>query len=900
MMKRVVIISISGLLSLALIFTYLHFSNLKHFNNNIYKTIPSDAVAVLHINSLAQVNQLLNDKAQYSEDLNQFGWYRSFATLLQTTDSVVNSENRAINILWKNKLTISFHKEGIDYLKPLFIYSLQNKAEENTIKKYFSDYLPNSWSLKERRYNSNDIFELSIPGKKEMYFCFLSGFVVGSTSNILIENAIRQLYSDYTLLEIPSFSEVLKTAGQGNDANLFINIEQFPEVVQNIFPEKYAGKIHSIANVGKWAELDVNLKSDKILLNGFIHPGNDDDKFNQIFEGISTRSVRITRTIPTNASFILSYGVSDANKLRKNLHTYLQNNNQKTTYSRKFSNEQDEVQIFNLINNEFALVNINANQLNKQEGKVLIVQTQGNSKAQATLENMFNHPLKKAGVYQLDKETRVNIYSNEKIKEMTNVFTQFFPYAPLKYFALHDNYLFFADTQASLNKILYANILKKTLYYNKAYESFLENFSTKEHMFLYVDIAKLNEQFSETVAWDLINPNDEQHQALSHFYGGGIQLSATNQMLYANIALSYAPEQTYEPQTVWQSKLDTTIRNKPSFVVNHYSKSKEIMVQDYNNKLYLLTPNGRILWEKQLSNPILSEIFQIDFYRNNKLQYLFNTKDRIYLIDRNGNYVENYPINLPNAASNGMALFDYDNNRKYRIFVACSNKKTYVYNIKGNRVQGWKAENSEGHMQQPMQHFRIANKDYIVCGDDLRNYVLDRRGNIRVKIKNDFVKNQNSIFYEVNQKLVTTDTQGNLKTISLQTGEVSTINLLNEEIPHYFTTYQSASGINYVLVTQNKVISYATNGKKQFEIKVDGDLALCADIYQFSASNQKIGVYDQLNHKIYLINNNGKIYKNFPLKGSSRFSIGFLTQNKTNFNLVVGGENSYLYNYTVQ
>ncbi len=900
MIKRVVIISLAILLTSGLIFIYLHFSNLKHFNNNVYKTVPSDAVAVLHINSFGEINQFINNKSQFSEDLRLFQWYRSFSEILEATDSTVNAKNRAINILWKNKLTISFHKEGIDNLQPLFIYALQNKAEENTIKSYFSDYLPAQWSLESRKYNSNEIYELKIPDEPEIYFSFISGFIVGSSSNILIENAIRQLYSDYSLLDNPSFVEVQKTAGQGNDANLYINIEQFPDFIKKAFPSSYSGSITNLSNIGKWTELDISLKKDKILLNGFIQSGKEGDKFYQIFKGISTRSTKITKAIPTNASFILSYAVSDEQKLQKNLHEYLNNRNLKVRYSQKFSNEEDEKLIFNLIENEFALINANTNKLNKQEGKILIIQTKGNSKTKSVLQELFGESLKKTGVYQLDKETKVGIYVNEKVKEMQNVFSQFFPYVPVKYFALYDNYLFFADTQKSLHKILYANILKKTLYYKGSYETFLENFSTKENVFLYSDISKLGEQFEEKIDWDIFNPDQNQKEALGHFYGAGIQLSATSNMLYANMCLSYAPGQTFEPQTVWQSKLDTTIRNKPSFVLNHYTKTKEIMVQDYNNKLYLLTPDGRILWQKKLDNPILSEIYQVDFYRNNKLQYLFNTKDRIYLIDRNGNYVEKYPINLPNEATNGIALFDYDNNRKYRIFVACSNKKTYVYNIKGNRVNGWKADNSEGSINQPLQHFRMANKDYIVCGDDLRNYVLNRRGNIRVKIKNDFVKNVNSIFYEVNNKIVTTDEEGNLKAINLQTGEVSTTTLLNEKTPHYFTIYNSGSGINYVIVTKDKVVSYSAGGSKQFEIEIDGDLALCADIYQFSSTNQKIGVYDQLDNKIYLINNNGKIYKNFPLKGSSRFSIGFLTNNKSHFNLVVGGENSYLYNYTVQ
>ena len=67
-------------------------------------------------------------------------------------------------------------------------------------------------------------------------------------------------------------------------------------------------------------------------------------------------------------------------------------------------------------------------------------------------------------------------------------------------------------------------------------------------------------------------------------------------------------------------------------------------------------------------------IYQIDFYKNGKLQLLFNTAAQLHLLDRNGNYVERYPVKLRSPATNGMALFDYEKSRDYRIFLAAEDK----------------------------------------------------------------------------------------------------------------------------------------------------------------------------------------------------------------------------------
>jgi hypothetical protein len=90
------------------------------------------------------------------------------------------------------------------------------------------------------------------------------------------------------------------------------------------------------------------------------------------------------------------------------------------------------------------------------------------------------------------------------------------------------------------------------------------------------------------------------------------------------------------------------------------TREKEILVQDKLNNLYLINNMGRVVWKYPLEAPILGEIAQIDLFKNNKLQYLFNTTHKIHLLDRNANPVANYPISLPATATNGLTVYDYD------------------------------------------------------------------------------------------------------------------------------------------------------------------------------------------------------------------------------------------------
>jgi len=96
------------------------------------------------------------------------------------------------------------------------------------------------------------------------------------------------------------------------------------------------------------------------------------------------------------------------------------------------------------------------------------------------------------------------------------------------------------------------------------------------------------------------------------------------------------------------------------------------------------------LWKVPLREKITGSVYMIDYFRNGKYQLLFSGKNYIHMLDRNGNYVERYPVRLRSPATNSLALFDYDNNLNYRLLIAGEDKMVYAYDKTGSVVKGWK------------------------------------------------------------------------------------------------------------------------------------------------------------------------------------------------------------------
>ena len=909
MLRKIVTISLVIILTGLLGGAYIHFSSLKNFkNNDTVKAIPTDASLIIQVQKPEDIIDIILNDITYKEDLSSFDFITDFVTLLQTvhTDSLINSAK--LNSFKRKAISISLHPVGKDNVYPLFTYSLNNKAEQNELHDFIEERLT-EWNGNKRKYNTSDIYSIPIKSSDiNVYLSTYRGILVASSNSLLVENSLRQLRADISLLDDKNFCKLLKTAGNNTDANLLVNLDNLPQVISPLLKKpfkKYADVFSKIAN---WGEFDINLNKDHVLINGFLYSDDSNAKIESLFKGINANKSGINEILPDNTDFILSYSFNNSDKLRKNQHKYLSKtnalsalNDRLTKLNLTVSNEKIKEAVFDMIDEEFAFT-IN----NSGNASYLAINTDSKSKTLKLISEFSGEDIKPFYNYKLDNETQYPIYKNNAAKVFPVILDVFCPDAPDKLFAFVDNYIVFANTPKALSEFIYSNVLNKTLNNSNYHQQFKDKFAYKDNVFIYCDISKTKELIPGSSDFELLNPSKSQTEALSDFYGFGIQMNTTNDQLYLNACLSYLPEREREPETVWQSGLDSTIIGKPSLVKNHNTKETEIMVQDKSNMLYLISNSGRVLWKKKLEAPILSEIVQIDYYRNNKLQYLFNTENKIYLIDRNGNGVDRFPVALAHKATNGISVFDYDKNRNYRIFIACNNHKTYVYDKSGKIVTGWKAEPTEGKVTQAIQHFRIQGKDYIVFADDKRNYILNRRGEHRVDIKSDFVSNQNSSFYLLIENnipyLTITDIKGNLQKISLKDGNCKQEKLIDSEENHYFAAknISSTKGIESIIVTKDKLRIFSAQGKELSEVETEGNLSLNADIYTFSGNNIKIGVYDAENNKIYLVNNNGSIYKNFPLRGKSRFSIGFMNTNSAKFNLIVGGENNYLYNYKVE
>lgn len=130
-------------------------------------------------------------------------------------------------------------------------------------------------------------------------------------------------------------------------------------------------------------------------------------------------------------------------------------------------------------------------------------------------------------------------------------------------------------------------------------------------------------------------------------------------------------------------------------VKNHKDNSAETVRQQSSGSLELLDATGKALWQIAIDGEIKGEVVQIDALKNGKLQYLFVSGKKLYLLDRNGKNVGSFPLNLKESPSTGVYAFDYENNRNYRILVALEGGDVLNLTVDGTKTTGWNYQKSK-------------------------------------------------------------------------------------------------------------------------------------------------------------------------------------------------------------
>ena len=887
----------------------------------ILLAVPSDAGIVVKANDLCELCTALSNECQIWTQISTLPRLKEAAKVIKILDTTAQNNPSIRNVLHGKSAMVSFHKLA-NKVSALIGVKI-SPQDHKTLMDYILSVAHNKrCELQKFTYDKTSIYavvELLKDSQKEHFFmAYTGGYFMASTSRLTVEQAVRHIHGDnkHGMKQDKALKKLLCSANQNAKATLIFNHKQLSDMYAADITASSAKYLSSFAN---WSVLDISTQKQVVSCAGFT----DNSKPSQMLSIIKSQKP-ITNScheyLPSKTPSFVSLGISDMHLFENDF----KNHKQATGKFADYETNNDRIRKSYSINfPEFLYTNLKSpitefsctySLANRGNDHYIIAELNDAEKFEieaADLCKTFRQKEKIADkdgviVIKTSKGNKYTAYKFPVLHTFNSYFGDMFS-TESRFMMIYQEKAVFGTSIESLYE--YANSIDngRTLANNSIYDNFSKYVNEESNIYFYIDIAYSQEEIrkcvSEKIADELKNNASKLHNIRSF----ALQYSHHKDykdLSYTNATLMYSASTEAERLVSWIAQTDTTLRGKPQIVSVHESDDKDIIVQDETFRLYLFDKNGKREFAKQIGEPLTSQIYQIDVYDNHKKQYVFATEHFIHALDRKGNYLNNFPIQLPAKVSTEITVYDYDNTHDYRIFVPCSDRKLYVYTKEGVQLDTWTPLRTNDPIITPVQFFRIYDNDYLVFADHLKTYIVNRRGEVRINVTNNFPKANNSLYYleagdGVETRFVTTNSAGEIKYIYTD-GSCKSKTFKNLSADHHFALKDlDGDGENeYIFTDQNMLYVFRSNGTEKFSYCFDGTIGR-PNFFKFNANDVRIGVTCKSEKQLFLFSNKGQMCRGFPLQGTSEFSITKLSKN-SKFSLLAGNSDNYLYNYIIQ
>ncbi|WP_347924406.1 ribonuclease HII [Pontimicrobium sp. SW4] len=669
----------------------------------------------------------------------------------------------------------------------------------------------------------------------KLYNTIIDSIFVASNSNRLVSNLNVQENTNFN-----TFSNALS---ENKSFSILLDNKSVNSFGKGVFSTSNDSFSNSIA-------FDAEITPDQVVLNGMSINNDSVKKFTDLFKNTIPQENTIQNITPSNSDGFLSFTYNDFQTLHKNLASYKQQTIDSTQHFEVLETLTEAGLIYFEDKSVLVLKSIDAFSTN----------------------DILNSKENTIGSFR-----NIDIFSFNSPSYFENIFTPIASFKDASKYINIDDYFVFSNDEDLLKSIITSFQNGSTYSKDANYSNLKLSLSDEASLLIIVNSEKL-----ESIIDSTFNETAKSLNLSNHKFSG-FQIVQDDGFVHINSAIkkNKSRRQQHTISEEFNVSLDSDILTNPQFVINHRTKQKDIVVQDINNNLYLISNKGKVLWKKQLQGTILGKIEQVDLYKNGRLQLVFATSNRVYILDRNGKDVSPFPLKFNNVITQPLSVFDYDNNKNYR-FVVVQNNILIMYDKNGKRVNGFEYKNNSNDIITQPKHFRINNRDYIVfaVGNSLK--ILNRRGQSRVAVNENINFSGNAI-YNYNNVFTTTTSNGDLVQVNLK-GNVSkqSLNLSNN---HYITTTSKT----LASVDENKLTIRQRTQELDF-----GNYT--APIIFYINDKIYVTLTDLQAQKVYLFDSQSNPIVNFPVYGTSLIDLANI-DGDSNLEIVTKGENNSIIVY---
>ncbi len=717
----------------------------KSSKSAVWSLIPADAVAVWQLPNAAQNYKNLDSTAIW-KNLKTSPTGKLLAEKANIL-AILAGEGIAIDTYLQDKsITISLHSTAKGNFD--FIYFIPISVKDNTLFRSALENIlaRNQAKIEQRNYQGIEIQEVKFPTHTQLFsYAMYKGYFVGSFTSFLLEETIRNMNE----LGRNNFYTVNKTAfkiPKPNEKEMvcYFNSQKFPTFLQIFYKDSLKTQTYSIENLQKNGFYQIELDKRKVIFNGTqnIKPDSELALFTEMK---GTACDMLPQFLPKKTAFLYRVYLDNPeeffnrialqNKIKENTEKNIAENPAESSIIN--SNYISFSEFVNYLEGEIAVASLEPVASAKMQ-KVLYLKVKQPLELSKKLENYAKELASQAKDtlffenYNQQKIIKLNyaefpkhLFGDTKHTSFAANFAGF----PSTYFTFINNYLLLGNSPKAIASVL-ADVENEQVWAKIYQNSMLLRTLEKPSSVCYV--ANIFRAWN--IATEQLNPTwqqffEEHKRQFLRFEFAIFQTEIPEEEI-ANSQISLLHKDFEETgiaknaRVMYETSFYNTLLSKPFVVLNPIDKSKEVLVQDVAYHLHLLAVNGKKIWHFPVGSPITKQVYQVDIadnrqtngQNNKQTNYLFAAQNKLFLVDRKGQSVANFPVELPNCGTiEFLSLIDYDNSKNYRFAAIDTDGNLFLVAKNGQILQGFEPKKLAGQAIAPLAHIRTAGKDALLA-----------------------------------------------------------------------------------------------------------------------------------------------------------------------------------------
>lgn len=847
----------------AAVWGYFRLKESKEPNVSVIEHISTNALCVIETKNCSElVSQLTRQNLIWNALLSNESMLVA-QNGIRYIDSLVNTKPDIASVISDNSVYWSFIKQSTT-TEHLILFKVKEKNNETLFEEFFKTAFSKDASVSsfEAFYFTNN--------KQKWLLTFKDGIVYLSSDVALLQNAL-ELRKEESLANNKSYLELLKLNGE-QKSQIYFNHNYTNLLSKNLFTQQ--------------SLFGMEVQLNEITLTGYTN--TDSLSLFNCLKNQSSESITGFEHLPDNPILIQGVALNDASLFYKSVKQQLSSE----------INSKNEL-AWNTLNDS-ALYNIEKESLENIDEEILSANYVIDNTTCQILSIKVKDIEKTESFLKLMSDSVLSLGESKAYKLNTDL-AQIFSFSKndLKnqYAYLSENYLLFFSHKSILDYFLQSIASSHLLGKNLAFMNYANDNLMLDCNYLYYENSELmkkhnvNSFINSEELWKSDNAT-AQLSLTAKNYKNSIQVR-----INATHAQQKIDGGNNTTNSLWSFSADSLVNTRVYLFTNHSTQENELCFQDETNNLYLINSTGNLIFKKKINEAIQSGIFTVDIFKNGKLQLLFNTENYLHLIDRNGNYVQGFPVKLPSKVTSNLTLLDYEGNKDYRLFVACIDKRIYNFSLYGVKTEGFVPVKTDAEVVLPIRYVHVGASDYLITVDASgKIYAFSRKGEGRIDFKNKTIAQLDHLFVLAgnnldNTKLIYVDDKNNLlnkisladKKEALKIGDElndfkASFALVDDDTQSDMLVYGNGAFYSYDLFT-GKLMEYFN------------ELAVYDDVQIVQTSDRDwLLAYDKTGQKIDVVNATGKLSASLQGATQKPFTCDLYKNGKTYVLLVNGNK----------